>query len=682
MKKKLKLFILFAAFASSSSAWAQFSVVNTPGGSSGSGGGSTVQSAPQTDVSVTTLPSTRETCSTANRVSLQMLRSLMVSPGDYNISMVQGQTRKLKVQIPAHYGDCLNIRFQYQVVDNNIQVTAANDKSYDEYTSCLKSKGILSADGSKFDASKATISEASFEYIDLPSFDASKNIEAFFMSPNPNPTNGNYGAAFPSGWLASADTCSKRESLQEGGASVYLSPESEAADRAFRACNSLDYEQILRELERLDASTLGNASLLRNVLQGALDTARAQRATEIYTRFDEIEAQFKPSADDIAAGRKVGVSEDEAIRLSNEYATLLSELNDVVISPSISEIDTLIQEHGQTTSRSRQTEIQDRLKSLNEAVGAYAKRSSRGLRDLYKGLEEFALIDQAEKIEGFRLKSEAFSRVYVGRPDARRGEQISVERANKFVTDRMETFMTQVVQDWDDSYRVRNLDRAPLTTSQRRVSQAYDRVNRNWQRYEKGEQDQMKKYCGRNFIGGVSNPVRCQQFQRGAEGRRRRAMSTRERDLKNLRRRGEHYSSLSNQYEASVERFESERGSTYDDMDIYSNYGDDYSYLYGDSYSSGSYSSYDMGGMSMGMGNPMGSLRSPAGMQQQQYGQQSQMMPYSPMMGQNPYGMQQQQMMYQQPGQFMQQGGQQMMYQQPGMMQGQGGISPYYMMGN
>tara|TARA_R110002049_G_scaffold258360_3_gene434048 strand:- start:78 stop:1877 length:1800 start_codon:yes stop_codon:yes gene_type:complete len=598
--------------------------------------------------------------------------------------MVPGENRKLKVQIPAHYGDCLNLRFEYQIVDNNIQVSAVNDKTYDEYTACLKSNEILNADGTQFDASKATITEAAFEYIDLPSFDPSKNIEAFFMSPNPNPTNGNYGPAFTSGWLASSDTCSKRESLQEGGASVYLSPENEAADRAFRACNSLDYEQILRELERLDESTLGNASVLRNVLQGALDTARAQRATEIYSRFDEIEAEFKPSADDIAAGRRVGVGEDEAIRLSNEYATLLSELNDVVISPSISEIDTLIEEHGQTTSRSRQTEIQDRLKTLNEAVGAYSKRSSRGLRDLYKGLEEFALIDQAEKIEGFRLKSEAFSRVYVGRQDARRGEQISVERANRFVTDRMETFMTQVVQDWDDSYRVRNLDRAPLTSSQRRVTQAYDRLNRNWQRYERSEQEQMRKYCGRNFIGSVSNPVRCQQFQRGAEGRRRRALSSRERDLRNLRRRGEHYSSLSNQYSASVERFESERGSTYDDMDIYSNYGDDYSYLYGDSYSS-SYSSYDMGGMTMGMGSPQGSLRSPAGMQQpgmqQQYGQ-SQMMPYSPMMQQNPYAMNQQQMMYQQPGMMMPGQQQMMMPQQPGMqMPGPGGVSPYYMMG-
>lgn len=680
MNKTLKIFVILAGMLSATGAWAQFSVINGAGtGSAASGsGGGTVRSAEQPDQTVTTLPSERRTCDTSKRVSFQMLRGLMVTPNDYNVSLVEGQRRKLKVQIPAHYGDCLNLRFEYKISGNDVMVSAHNDKSYDEYTACLKEQNILSEDGTQYDASKATITEAAFEFIDLPEFDASKNLEAFFMSPNPNPANGNYGAAFPSGWLSTSDTCSKRESLQEGGAVVYLSPENEAADRAFRACNSLDYEAILRELERLDASTLGNASVLRTVLQGALDTARKQRETEIFARFDEIEAQFKPSADDIAAGRSVGVSEDEAIRLSNEYSKLATELNEVIFDPSIREIDSLITEHGQTTSRSRQSEIQDRLKTLNTTVGAYSKRSSRGLRDLYKGLEEFALIDQAEKIEGFRLKSEAFSRVYVGRADGRRGEQISVERANKFVTDRMETFMGQVVQDWDDSYRVRNLDRAPLTSSQRRVSQAYERLNRNWQRYEKGEQEQMRKYCGQNFIGGMKNPVRCQQFQRGAASRRRRAMGGRERDLKNLRRRGEHYSSLSNQYGSALERFEAENQSSYDDMGIYSDYGDDYSYLYGDSGSS-NYSNFDMGSMNMSMGGNMGSLRSPAS------GGQTMMMPNSPMMGQNPYGMQQQQMMYQQ-----QQPGMMMPGTMPGMMPGSmpggmpgggGAVSPYYMMG-
>ncbi|MBH47983.1 MAG: hypothetical protein CME71_07400 [Halobacteriovorax sp.] len=675
MNKTIKLFAILAGLISASSAWAQFSVINAAGsGASGTGSGSTVRSAGEPEPGVTALPSQRVTCQTEKRVGLQMLRNLMVAPNDYNISITEGERRKLKVQIPAHYGDCLNLRFEYKIVSNDVLVSAHNDLSYTEYAQCLKDKGILSADGTQFDASKASITEASFEFVDLPEFDAEKNVEAFFMSPNPNPNNGNYGAAFPSGWLASSDACSKKESLQEGGAVVYLSPENEAADRAFRACNSLDYEAILRELERLDSSTLGNASVLKTVLQGALDSARKQRATEIFSRFTEIEAMFKPSADDIAAGRNVGVGEDEAIRLSNEYATLLTELNEVVIDPSIKEIDALVKEHGQTTSRGRQSEIQDRLKELNTSVGEYAKRSGTGLRDLYKGLQEFALIDQAEKIEGFRLKSEAFSRVYVGRADGRRGEQISVERANKFITDRMETFMTQVVVDWDDSYRVRNLDRAPLQSSQRRVSQAYERLNRNWERYQKSEQEQMRRYCGSNFLGQMKNPVRCQQFQRGAEGRRRRAMSGRERDLKNLRRRGEHYSSLSNQYSSAVDRFEAQNQSSYDDMGIYSNYGDDYSYLYGSNYDSG-YSNFDMGSMTMGMGNNMGSLRGPAS------GGQQQMMSYSPMMGQNPYGMSQQQMMYQQPGMMMP--GQQMQFPQTGgmMQQGQGGMSPYYMMG-
>lgn len=648
MSKKITSLLFLAGLLVNGGASAQFVVVG--GASSGSGSGSSggvVRSTSQTDQTVTTLPSERRSCETEKRVGFRMLRSLMVSPTDYAISMVDGASKKLKVQIPAYYGDCLNLRFEYKISDNDIKVYAHNDKSYSEYTSCLKERGILSEDGKEFNGDKATITEASYEFIDLPEFDETKNIEAFFMSPNPNPNNGNYGPAFTSGWLSSSDTCSKRESLQEGGVIVYMSPENEAADRALRACNSLDYEAILRELERLDSSTLGNASILRNVLQGALDTARKQRATEIYTRLGEIESEFKASEDDIAAGRPVGVGEDEAIRLSNEYAKLLGELNEVVLDPSIEEIDSLVKEHGQTASRARQTEIQSRLKSLNETVAEYSKRGSRGLRDLYKGLQEYALADQAEQIEGFRLKSEAFGRVYVGRNDGRRGEQLSVERANKYVADKIDVFMNQVVQDWDDSYRVRNLDRAPLTSSQRRVGQAYDRLQRNWSRYQEGEQSQMRKYCGANFIGQVSNPVRCQQFQRGAEARRARAMRQRERDLRTLRTRGEHFSSLSNQYGMAMERYESERMSRdYDDMGIYSNYMDDYSYLYGDNYSN-DYGMYDMGSMNMNMGGNLQSMRRPASgnmmgnpMMMQGGGQMM-----SPMMGQNPFGMNQQQLM-------------------------------------
>ncbi len=646
MSKTLKVTFLLAGLTCISPAWAQFAVINSATTSSSSGGSGTVRSAPENDATVTSLPSERQVCSTEQRLSFQMLRNLMVTPNDYKVSMVDGTQNKLKVQIPAHYGDCLDVRFEYKISGNNVLVYAHNDKSYSEYTSCLKEAGILSADGTKFDASKATISEASFEYIDLPQFDTTKNVEAFFMSPTPNPANGNYGAAFQSGWLSSSDACSKRESIQEGGAIVYLSPENEAADRVFRACNSLDYEAILRELEHLDASTVGNAAVLRQILEGALDTARKQRAKEIYTRLGEIETQFRASDDDRAAGRTVGVGEDEAIRLTNEYGTLLKELNDVVLDPSIQEIAELTKEHGQTTSRSRQIEIEGRLKDLNSIVGEYSKRGSKGLRDLYAGLQEYALTDQAEQIEGFRLKSEAFSRVYVGRVDGRRGDQLSIEKANKFVADRMNTFMTQVVQDWEDSYRVRNLDSSPLRSSQKRVSQAYERVNRNWQRYQKNEQSQMKKYCAANFMGQVKNPVRCQQFMRSADSRRKRAMSQRERDLRNLKTRGEHFSSLSNQYDAAYERFQNERSSSYDDMGIYSDYNDDYSYLYGSNYDN--YDMYDMGSMSMNMGMNGASGRTPAGQ-----GMYNPMMGPNPMMGQNPFMMPQQNMMMPQTQQYM-----------------------------
>src|SRR5690606_33520108 len=131
----------------------------------------------------------------------------------------------------------------------------------------------------------------------------------------------------------------------------------------------------------------------------------------------------------------------------------------------------------------------------------------------------------------------------------------------------------------------------------------------------------------------------------------------RERDLRTLKSRGEHYTSLSNQYGSAMERYESERASRdYDDMGIYSNYMDDYSYLYGDSYSSNDYSSFDMGSMNMSMGGNMQGMRTPAsngGMMMMQGGNQMMM---NPMMGQNPFGMSQQQLMVPQQNYMMPQG--------------------------
>src|SRR5690606_33874220 len=118
MSKKIKTTLFLAGLLASSGAWAQFAVINgSSSGASGGSGGRTVRSAPQPDQTVTSLPSERRTCETEKRVSFQMIRSLMVAPNDYTISMVDGASKKLKVQIPAHYGDCLNLRYEYKISD-------------------------------------------------------------------------------------------------------------------------------------------------------------------------------------------------------------------------------------------------------------------------------------------------------------------------------------------------------------------------------------------------------------------------------------------------------------------------------------------------------------------------------------------------------------------------------------
>ena len=130
MNKTIKLFAILVGLMGASSAWAQFSVINAAGGgASGSGSGSTVRSAGEPEPGVTALPSQRQTCQTEKRVGLQMIRNLMVAPNDYNISITEGERRKLKVQIPAHYGDCLNLRFEYKIVSNDVLVSAHNDLS-------------------------------------------------------------------------------------------------------------------------------------------------------------------------------------------------------------------------------------------------------------------------------------------------------------------------------------------------------------------------------------------------------------------------------------------------------------------------------------------------------------------------------------------------------------------------
>lgn len=572
---------------------------------------------------------------------LGFLYDLVDHPQDISLRRTDRNTAIIK--IPKHISACLNLDFEFRNVGDDKIVAIKNTYNYskeevgvatdaelnamnsdDKYVACLKSKelliekpdGTLAFDGRKAESDGHVTYSAETEF-DLAVADPSKSMRLFFASPKAREYQIQWGdqgvPESPTDW-----PCLETERFAKEDPYLYVSEEDKLTFSANQACETQDYETILRELSELRTSSAGNAQDLIKILEVALEDAKTKRIEKIYERMEEIENLFAPSREDTAAGRLTGLSETRAKKLGREYGDLLEEVNEVLYNPSILEIDRLMTELDAGVIESREEEIMERITTLNEQIGVFAKKDQRSLGKVYDGLKEFALTSEALKIEGFRLKSLNFSRV--GPSSGRSSRSISIEQADKNIKSTLKRFDTETLRNWEDINLAKSGNAAPIRDLQRQAQQNVQRMERDQAQFIQREMQQEQKACASNFIGGVRNPMECQRFRAGQQRRLRSFQARQQRQRQALQSAAQRASQLELYYAEAQRQLASER------EDDFGFYEDDPFGFYNDNGDSSSL--YNIGGPQfnnnvmqmgmpqqqpgMGMGQPpMGGLQRP-----------------------------------------------------------------------
>lgn len=568
---------------------------------------------------------------TGGYVSMNFLRNIVdpsiQSPNE--LKVVEVSEGNYQVQIPKYIKACTDLKFEVTKADNNYFVRVKNnfeftpdnvpvgegenfnDLSFDEkYYRCVEKKGLLKNDA--FDRIKAESTGNVLYGLNSNAFsidtgDGSKSISVYFGSPKATA----YGAAWPasnvspkpSGW-----NCTTFENFGDSTQRLYTSTKDRVYDRALRVCETESAEQILEELSRLRESSAGNFRDLERILEQAFEKAQEKRVEEIYERMTEIEEAMKPDKDGDM------ISESLAKDYAKEYSALAKEISRIVIQPSTQRVVDLLK----MRNNSNKDEIDAQVKALNEKVQAYSKRNFDKLSFLYDVLKEYALTDEARDIEGLRLASHYYGRVYKGKNDTR-GNSMDLEDATDQVKRLIESFEENRLKDWQAQYATKNGSKAPIRATVRDIRRRSEEMNNQWSRYQRTEQQNTMKYCGGNMLGMMRNPVRCRSWMAGRDQRQRVALNQRARHLQYLRTRTDQYS----MYMTNFEEFRNQQSQAADSSDPFQFYGGNDFYTDYDIYGNPNDYSGDMSWMySMQSGpqpSPFGNqmMRQPAMMGQQ-----------------------------------------------------------------
>ncbi len=598
---------------------------------------------------VTTTQTETKSCSDGNKFPLKALQMLTESGEGISVSgfnRADGQ-KKITLSIPEYIKACSN--FKFSVIQNpsngNVGVSVENEfnfeayykeknwevptsfarmSTYERYEDCLKREGILVSGDDGLTIKRPEYKERNYGTtvsapIDLIYFDETKPLSVYFGSPKFLGREYGVGHKLRDSEVL-GDSCLRVEDIDEEGGILYSSNEAERA-RLINICSSGNYDAI-----RAALNSLGNAHELRSTLESALGKAASDRAREIYERLDEIEDLFKASKEDLAAGRSVGVTEKQAKKLGKEYGALLSELNDIVYTPSVRKIAELLDKRELETDDDKIDKIDEEVKELNELIGVFNKNHNKenSLGLVYNGLKEYNLQSEAEEIEGFRLKSEYGSRIYEGRTDNKRGKALTMQDADEQVKKKIEYFKDTVMKDWDDIYLAKEGNASPVRAAQRRMNSQVARLSTDFQKYQKSEYENYQKYCGRTWYGTVKNPSRCNYFVKGQQSRQQKYLRMRERQLKSIKASNTRLTALDGYYsqaQRAIAAREEQTAFDSDPLGIYSG-----AYFSGDFSSEDDFSGMDPMMSLYGMGSQYQMPMMMGGQQQMMMGGQQQMM--------------------------------------------------------
>lgn len=542
---------------------------------------------------------TGESCDprdTGGYVSLNFLRNIVdpsvASPNE--VKVVEVSEGNYQVELGKHIKACTDLQFEvtkansnyFVRVKNNFEFTPENvpvkdgekfeNLSFDEkYYRCVENKGLLK--NGNFDRLKAEQSGhisygVTSNAFSLDVGDGRKSVTAYFGSPKATA----YGTAYeakgvspkPSGW-----NCVSYENFGQEEERLFTSRRDRVYDRALGVCEKENAEEILEELSRLRSSSAGNFRDLENILEGAYEKAKDKRVDEIYTRMDEIEKAMKPDK-----GGEM-VSESVAEEYAKEYSSLSKELSRIVIQPATRKVNQLLEER----TNENKEQIDARVAELNKQVQEFSKRDFNSLSHMYDVLKEYNLTKEARDIEGLRLASHHYGRVYKGDREEGRGKALSLEDATERVRDKIEDFEDKVLTDWTAQYEIKRGNKRVVTSARRELEGRQKRHSRLVERLQKKETDAYRKACGTS-MGFMRNPMACKRWHEGKDRRARSYQAQLNRSGRGLTTAQSQYFSYSRLYSDYLSQLEeSEQADPFsyygsDNYDMYYDDGGDYQF--------------------------------------------------------------------------------------------------------
>ncbi|MBC99658.1 MAG: hypothetical protein CME63_18080 [Halobacteriovoraceae bacterium] len=484
---------------------------------------------------------------TGGYVSQSFLRNI-TDPNvpDSDVLRIQESTPGVyEVKMDKYFSACTDLKFEVRKVDNNFFVRVKNHYEFtpenihlnegedigllsddEKYYRCLEGKDMLANGG--FDWAKAEQrSEIVYGTTSSPFTvdvgEGKESVSLYYASPEAT----EYPKDFPAGNVSPHPSdwrCTVYENFNQNREKrLYTSYRDQVYDRAMQACQTESAEKILEELSKLRESSAGNFRALERILEQAFDKAQERRVDEIYARMDAIEEELKDEED---------LDRSDIKELGGEYADLALELNKIVVQPSVERIEALL-ERREDASDNEQAEIDIQIKELNDKISRFANENpnpSKGDIDkIYDRLEEQGLVDEARNIEGLRLASHFYGRLYHRRggldEDDNRGRPLTMKRAENEIRSKLREFESKELQSWEEAYAVKNGEDEPLRNAARDVQLRYRRMQQDYQTFQQNEYKYTMQYCGTSIIGTQRNPYQCNRWMSGQQQRQQQFQS-------------------------------------------------------------------------------------------------------------------------------------------------------------
>ncbi len=461
-----------------------------------------------------------------NVADSDVLRVVPVEGGNYEVRM------------DKYFSVCTDLEFEVRSVDKQLFVRTKNNFAFspenvtlkegesfenlsddEKYYRCLEKKGMLSNGGfdwAKAEQSSEIIYGTSSNPFPVDVGDGKDSVSIYYASPIAT----QYPPDFPAGNISPRPSdwnCTSYEHFnQDEERRLYTSNRDEVYDRAMRACQTESAEKILAELANLRESNAGNFRALEKILEQAFDKAQEKRVDEIYARMGEIEKRMKDDKD---------LDRDEIRDLGGEYSELALELNKIVVQPSMKRVEQLL-DRRKDASENEQKEIDLQIKELNDKISRFANEhpnpSKGNIDKVYDRLEEQGLVDEARNIEGLRLASHFYGRVYHrrGKVDGdKRGSALTMKKAEGNIREKLQEFESKELQSWEEAYAVKSGDDEPLTRARRDMNSRYQQMQKDYQTFQQNEYKYTMQYCGNNMLGMQKNPYQCNNWMSGQQNR-------------------------------------------------------------------------------------------------------------------------------------------------------------------